>query len=178
MTSPPKDPTPRSAPTPISAKDDRRDPSRTRDVRAVFWQNVVQQVLTTFNQRAARRPELADGRMAVLTRGGERVAIKAVHPLFACTVHVSPMDRALSELVQCTVFEIHTPAGEVLTLPLEEIRGVHVLTEELAQELKAAAGEGGDAADDSEPFGYAAFTSLARRERRAEAEARAKDGAT
>lgn len=159
-----------ATPAPAHHDPDRRDPARTRDVRHVFWQNVVQQALTAFNQQAAANPALTDGRVAVLTRGGERVAIRAVHPLFACTVNVSPTDRALSELVQCTVFEIHTPGGEVVTLPIEEIRGLHVLTEELAEQLKEAAAETGAGGD--EPFGYAAFTSLAR-QRRAEAEARA-----
>lgn len=145
----------------------RREPARTREVRTVFWQNVVQQTLTAFNQRVAMNPEIADGRLALLTRGGERVAIAAVHPLFACTVNVSPQDRALSELVQCTVFEIHTPDGEVVTLPLEEIRGLHAISEDLINKLQAMRGDENNSA---EPFGFAAFTSLAR-ERRAEAEA-------
>lgn len=167
------------AASPADQTDQREhpDPARTRDVRHIFWQNVIQQVLTAFNRQAAANPALMDGRMAILTHGGERVALKAVHPLFACTVNVSPHDRALSELVQCTVFEIHTPGGEVVTMPLEEIRGLHVLTEELAEQLKAAAGGAdADAEDDSEPFGFAAFTTLAR-QRRAEAEASADDSA-
>lgn len=158
-------------PTTPAVEPHRREPARTREVRTVFWQNVVQQTLTAFNQRVAMNPEIADGRLAVLTHGGERVAIAAVHPLFACTVNVSPQDRALSELVQCTVFEIHTPDGEVVTLPLEEIRGLHALSDDLVDKLRAMQSSDRTGAG-SEPFGFAAFTSLAR-ERRAEAEASA-----
>lgn len=143
------------------------DAVATRNLRHVFWQNVVQQMLTAFPLRAGKNPDLADGRVAVLTRAGERIPIKRVQPLFACSVPSAPSDRALSLAVQCTVFEIHTPDGEIFTLPLEQIRGVHVLTEDLLKQLQAI-NDTPDGAD--EPFGYAAFTSLARQQSDAEAE--------
>ena len=152
------------------------DPTHTRNLRLVFWQNVVQQILTAFPKQAQMNPDLTDGRIAVLTHGGERVGIKAVYPLFACSINVSASDRALSQLVQCTVFEVHTPEGEVVTLPLSEIRGIHSLSEDLVMKLKAMNDSAAEGVE-SEPFGFAAFTSLAREEReQAAREAKTKEG--
>jgi hypothetical protein len=100
-----------------------------------------------------------DGRLAILTRGGARIPIAAVHPLLACSISSPPQARRLSLDVQCTVFQVQTPAGEVFTLPLDEIRGFHALTPERLQ--KRAEARGGKDGDD-QPFGLAAFTSLAR----------------
>lgn len=140
-----------------------------RHLRHLFWQNVVQQMLTSFPQRAAENPDLADGRVAVLTHHGERIGIKSVNPLFACSVPGRSGERALSLAVQCTVFEIHTPEGQVYTLPLEEIRAVHCLTEGLIDELQKLAGSAVSDTD-SEPFGFSAFTSLARQEHQSDAQ--------
>jgi hypothetical protein len=109
------------------------------------------------------QPELFDGRIAILTRGGERIPVAEVTPMFACGVPGSAAERAASIAVECTVFRIRTPGGEVFTLPLAEIRGLHALTpelmEELEQEARRAAEEGTDA---GKPFGLAAFRSLTR----------------
>lgn len=155
-----------SHPSPGSGGRELR-PDETLEIRSLFWQNIVQQMLTIYPKQAQENPDLTDGRLAVLTRGGERIGIHEIRPLFSCSVDVLPGDRALSQLVQCTVFEIHTPDGEVVTLPLEEIRGIHSLSEELVRQLKDVNAQS-DA--ESEPFGFAAFTSLAR-ERRARAQA-------
>jgi hypothetical protein len=110
-------------------------------------------------------PELFDGRLAVITRQGQRVPIADVFPLFACGIS-TPRERMLSIAVECTVFQIRTPGGEVFTLPLHELRSFHALTPELMHKLERAARRqmrsrpGAD--EDRVPFGFAAFTSLAR----------------
>lgn len=114
-------------------------------------------------------PEMPlDGRVAILTKGGERIPIADVRPMLACSVPGTEAERALSIDVQCTIFQIVAPSGEVFTLPLHEIRAIHAISEDLMDKLReasrrqdAAAGRAGDA-DDSKPFGFAAFTSLAR----------------
>lgn len=187
--------------------------------RDLFWQNVVQEMLTSLAVMADRRrsqiiaelhtrqgqlqiegatittapdlvpraspeggaeeddadelgpgahPEMPlDGRMAVLTKGGERIPIADVRPMLACSVPGTEAERALSIDVQCTIFQIVAPSGEVFTLPLSEIRAIHAISEGLMQKLQeasreqdAAAGRAGDDPD-AKPFGFAAFTSLA-----------------
>ncbi|MEO1584067.1 MAG: hypothetical protein AAFR96_05770 [Planctomycetota bacterium] len=110
---------------------------------------------------APQPPEdhLFDGRLAVITVQGTRIPIAGVTPLFACGISSSPSEQRLSVAVECTVFQISTPTGEVYTLPLHEIRGFHSLTPELVETLKAQAKPGLQV---DEPFGFAAFTSLAR----------------
>lgn len=104
-----------------------------------------------------------DGRLAVIVGNGTRIPIAAVFPLFACGVPGSAAERSLSGAVECTVFQIHTPSGEVYTLPLHEIRGFHALSDELMAELVKAGQEQQESEDEPEkPFGFAAFTSLAR----------------
>ncbi len=133
---------------------------RLEHTRSVFWQNVVRELLVGLPALAARHPQMMDGRIAVLTRAGERIPIGGVEPLFPCSVS-SPETMQLCMAVQCTVFNIRTPTGEVFTLPLEEIRGVHTLTEDLIRQIEQAAKQvAGEDAD--EPFGFAAFTSLAK----------------
>jgi hypothetical protein len=109
-------------------------------------------------------PALFDGRLAVITKAGERVAIADVFPLFACGIN-SARDRGLSLALECTVFQVRTPDGHVYTLPLHEIRAFHALTPELMRRLeriarrkRATAGPGDD--EEQTPFGFAAFTSL------------------
>ncbi|MEO1717819.1 MAG: hypothetical protein AAFR76_11975 [Planctomycetota bacterium] len=103
---------------------------------------------------------LFDGRMALITTQGTRIPIAGVMPMFACGINTSDHERRLSVAVECTVFQIRTPTGEVYTLPLHEIRGFHALTPELVDTLKAQAMPTMETTD--EPFGFAAFTSLAR----------------
>lgn len=138
--------------------------------RRLFWRNLVQQTLTSLPLVASSKPELLDGRVAILTRGGERIPIRAVHPLLACSVNTAgdPAARALSLSVQCTVFRVETPSGEAFTLPLHEIRAIHTLSDELMRELQQQAEKAADQAAQQEgavPFGFAAFTSLARQRR-------------
>lgn len=139
--------------------------------RELFWQNVVREFLTNLSVMWAARgskpldgePDVFDGRIGIVTQTGQRVAISAVYPLFACGIPGEPESRALSTAVECTVFQIETPEGQAFTLPLHEIRAVHSLSTELMDELKAAAGEPEEKPDgDGMPFGFAAFTSLAR----------------
>lgn len=153
--------------------------------REVFWHNVVREILSALSAAAASSGRLKaspagaamsasptddifDGRMAVITRLGQRIAIADVFPVFACSVSNTRGDRMLSGDVQCSVFQIRTPAGEVYTLPLHEIAAVHSLSEDLLKRMEAAA-EVVEEADEGEgrPFGFAAYTSLARSEREA-----------
>lgn len=153
-----------------------------REARELFWQNVVRELLTTLAMQRSRLAAVAeahrreavaaggedpgpvrnlpgfDGRVAVVTEGGDRIPIAEIIPLFACSIGGTSRSRALSEDVQCSVFQIRTPTGEIYTFPVHEIRGVHALTEEAMRSLK----EESSAKDgDGVPFGFAAFTSLA-----------------
>jgi hypothetical protein len=166
--------------------------------REMFWQNVTREMLTSLSMRRARLAGLVeaerrkiiegggedpglpehlpgfDGRMAIVTSLGERIPIADITPLFACSIGGTSRERALSEDVQCTVFQVRTPSGEVYTFPVHEIRGLHALTEQAMQELQAeAAAEQGD---ESAPFGFAAFTSLSRELEGEELEAAAESG--
>lgn len=147
--------------------------------RELFWNNVIREILSTLATASAMgapppgepgkdRPQhpadVLDGRLAVITREGARIPIAAVMPLFACGVPGSDTDRVLSMDVECTVFQIRTPTGEVFTLPLHEVRSFHALTDELMERLREAARAQSKDEDLTvgEPFGFAAFTSLAR----------------
>lgn len=161
--------------------------------REIFWQNVVREILNDLAVTAAMYSgrlsptakgaastgtpdhELFDGRTAVITRLGQRIPIADVYPVFACSVPKSSPsagagDRDLSADVQCTIFQIRTPTGEVYTLPVHEIAGVHALSGALIQQLQEAAAQaaGLDVAnDDGVPFGFAAYTNLAQSEQQA-----------
>lgn len=102
-----------------------------------------------------------DGRLAVITSLGQRVPIAEVHPVFGCGVPGPNGANPLSMIVECSVFEIRTPGGEVYTLPIHEIKAFHALTPELVEEIGRSAGLEGSG-DAEKPFGFAAFTSLAR----------------
>jgi hypothetical protein len=129
--------------------------------RQLFWENVVREMLTGLSMLRDSQPELFDGRIALLTRGGERIPIADVTPMFACGIPGSAAERAASIAVECTVFRVRTPGGEVFTLPLAEIRSLHTLTPELMQELEKEAGENaGEGGDNAKPFGLAAFRSI------------------
>ena len=156
--------------------------------REAFWHNVVRDTLNSlaataasFSGRlsadasgAATAPlpdhDLFDGRMAVITKLGQRIPIADIYPVFACSVPSSrsPDERAIAADVQCSIFQIRTPSGEVYTLPIHEIVSVHALSESLVKQMEAAALAQADSAEpDAAPFGFAAFTSLARSEREA-----------
>ncbi|USN98731.1 MAG: hypothetical protein H6810_11280 [Phycisphaeraceae bacterium] len=153
--------------------------------RELFWQNVVREILSAlaataamFSGRlsatakgAATTPgpenELFDGRTAVITRLGQRIPIADVYPVFACSVPTAAgaADRMLSADVQCSIFQIRTPNGEVYTIPVHEIVAVHTLSEALLKRIEEAyALQQGDELEEK-PFGFAAFTSLANSER-------------
>lgn len=106
--------------------------------------------------------DLFDGRLAIMTTTGTRIPIGRVMPLFACGIDTSSRERSLSVAVECTVFQVVTPTGEVYTLPLHEIRGFHALTPQLVEALRTQAMAASAEPDADEPFGFAAFTSLAR----------------
>lgn len=182
------------------------------ELRELFWQNVIREMLTSLSmlsmkmeaQAGAQKmadsqviidtPEgtltqgvpveldeeedeepgeesLFDGRLAVITSLGNRIPIADVHPLFACGVTDNADDRSLATAVECTVFQIRTPPGEVYTLPLSEIRGFHSLSPELVERLQRQAEAqlnhltGGPDEENQQPFGFAAFTSLAKADR-------------
>ncbi len=147
--------------------------------RELFWNNIIREMLSTLAtasamgappigepgvDRPAHPADVLDGRLAVITREGARIPIAAVTPLFACGVSSDEPSRILSMDVECTVFQIRTPTGEVFTLPLHEIRSFHALTDELMERLRQAARDQSTDEEPSrqEPFGFAAFTSLAR----------------
>ncbi|MCB9845790.1 MAG: hypothetical protein H6811_07400 [Phycisphaeraceae bacterium] len=169
--------------TPVPATEPafvRNETRHTLAVRELFWHNVMREMLMALSVLAMQRRdsiydpkqeeemrETFDGRLAIITDLGQRVPIAEVHPLFACSVPGTQAQRDLSMAVQCTVFQIRTPAGEVHTLPLHEIRAFHALSDELIERLKhaaAQAGAGDAMQDQSEPFGFAAFTSLSKTE--------------
>ncbi len=145
--------------------------------RELFWNNVIREILTALSTLVVASTDAAaegvalnpdgtqpsdplDGRLAIVTTAGERIPIAEVYPLFACGIPGSESERALSVAVECTVFQVGTPAGEVYTLPLHEIRGFHALTQDLMNEISQAAS--GANSGSGEPFGFAAFTELSR----------------
>lgn len=136
---------------------------RLGESRVLFWQNVVREILLTFPLLAAERPDVADGRIGILTHAGERIPLASVEPMFPCSI-ASPQAMQLCLAVQATVFNVRTPTGEVFTLPLHEIRAIHSLTDELMKELEAEARRLSGDAQGAEPFGFAAYTSLARQQ--------------
>lgn len=107
------------------------------------------------------QPELFDGRMSVILRNGERIPIADVFPIFACSIN-TPAERPLAVAVECSVFQIRTPQGQVFTLPLHEIRTFHALSPELLKRIAASARKQQRRAEVPEdmPFGFAAYTSL------------------
>jgi len=141
-------------------------------LREIFWQNVLREALVSLPAAAAERPELLDGRFAILTRAGERIAVKAIRPLLAVSLPETDEDLAMSQILQCTVFQVLTPAGEEYTLPLHEIRALHSVSEDLAAELERQAQRLLGTGAEREPFGFAAYKAMVerRRARRARAE--------
>lgn len=136
------------------------------ETRTLFWHNVVREMLNDLSILCQMKPELFDGRFGVVTHQGVRVGIKSIFPLFACSVPgigESSWEREASIAVQCTVFRIATPDGEIYTLPVHEVAAVHAMTPELIEQLAKAEAqtEDGDPKE-SRPFGLAAFTSLPR----------------
>jgi hypothetical protein len=127
----------------------------------VFWENIIGEMLMSMSAMIEKQEDVFDGRVAVLTKGGERVPIANVTPLFAMTMIDSKADRDASRAVQCTVFRITTPAGEVFTLPLHEIRALHSLTPELVERIQQEREEDDvDRHSIERPFGFAAFQAL------------------
>jgi hypothetical protein len=180
------------ASSPASELSRTMHPTEIIAARELFWHNVLREILTSLSMLCALRPpaptdqatkdaaadaaadglvpaddsgfdpSLFDGRLAVMTRGGERVAIADVYPLFACGINTQK-DRGLSVALECSVFQIRTPNGHVFTLPLHEIRAFHSLTPELMKRLERAARrrKGVKGAEEEQvPFGFAAFTSM------------------
>lgn len=174
--------------------------SELAQAREMFWQNVTRELLTALAMQRSRLAAEAeverrrtvargepdpgppeplpgfDGRMAIVTRLGERIPIADITPLFACSIGGSSRERALSEDVQCTVFQVRTPSGEVYTFPIHEIRGIHALTEEAMRALHEQAADEEGRQLTGVPFGFAAFTSLARELEAADLDDAAKAG--
>jgi hypothetical protein len=140
----------------------RMSPEAMNAMRDLFWCNVVRDMLNGLSVLSQQQPELFDGRFGVLTREGERIGVRSVSPLFACSIPGSPEEKDASVAVQCTVFQITTPEGEVFTLPVHEIRGMHTMTQELLEKLQKLAEDEESGEEDSEqkPFGLAAFAAL------------------
>ncbi len=134
---------------------------RLGELREVYWQNVAREMLVAFATLSRTTPDIMDGRVSVLTSLGERIPVADVEPLFPCSVVGDPKSRDLCMAVQCTVFNIRTPMGEIVTLPLHEIISVRVLSDDLLRQLEAASSRV-SSGKESEPFGFAAYTSLAK----------------
>ena len=111
--------------------------------------------------RGGEGQELFDGRMALLMKNGERIPIGDVFPVFACGINTE-LERSLSVALECSVFQVRTPRGQVYTIPLHEVRAFHALTPELMRRLEQSSRRNGNAIPEQIPFGFAAFTSLAR----------------
>ncbi len=163
---------PQASPAPCSPKPISASPERLAAVRELFWQNVIREILASLVVLSLRVSAKAgvptdpgsgedalDGRMGIITVQGQRIPIARVFPVFSASVGRTPAQVTLSTILESTVFQVHTPGGEVYTLPVQDIRGFHALTEALMTQLEdhPRTGEQGQ-----EPFGFAAFTSLAR----------------
>lgn len=143
--------------------------------RQVFWENVLRDMLTGMSMELGRaRAELDrtagegaptgvpmyNGSLAIVTVHGSRIPVADVQPMLACSLGTTPHERALSADVQCTIFQVRTPAGEIFTLPLHQIASIQVLSPELFEQLQGS--QTGEGPGENRPFGYRAFTSLAR----------------
>lgn len=153
--------------------------TRVQARRDVFWQNVCREILMSLAAAAAESSgrlgtgpaaaesstspvdELFDGRMGVITTLGQRIPIADVTVVFSCSLPDNDLDRSISSDVQCTIFRITTPTGETYTLPVSQIVGVHSVSESLLEQIEDQNEDEGDKA----PFGFAAYTSLAKSER-------------
>lgn len=136
------------------------DPQNHLAARALFWENVVRETLTSLMLLKPHQPELFDGRLAILTHAGERIPIADISPMFACSILETPQaEQDAQAAVALTVFLISTPAGELYTLPLQEIRAIHTLTPDLLRQLEQQALQGNDEDPPRYPFGLAAKTS-------------------
>lgn len=149
------------AATPRPGINSRRRPqmmlSDVAAAREFFWQNTVRDMLTGLSVLRESRPELFDGRLGVVTQTGERLPLRNVFPAFACGVPGSDDERAISVAVECTVFRLETTRGEMLTLPLSEIRGLFSLTPDVLRQLEEQLLKT-TGSPLGEPFGFAAFT--------------------
>lgn len=149
-------------------------PDRTGAMREIFWQDVIREMLLSLavlTERIAddlEPKELLDGRFGIILQNGSRIPIGGCTPLFAAGVGSTPADRAISVAVECSVFEIITPGGEVFTLPISEVRAFHALTPALLERMKRAMRKKPREGEEQEPFGFAAFTSMAKRAKEAE----------
>lgn len=153
--------------------------SRIQARRDVFWQNVCKEILMALASAAAESSgrlgtgpsaaqastspvdQLFDGRMGVITTLGQRIPIADVTAVFSCSMPANDLDRSISTDVQCSIFRITTPTGETYTLPLSQIIGVHSVSQSLIEQLE----DQNEPEEDGVPFGFAAYTSLARAER-------------
>lgn len=146
-------------------------PSEAIALRTLYWENVVREMLTELSVASmnAKNQDIFDGRFAVLTHAGERIPIAAVSPVFACGLPGSESEKALSLAVECTVFRVRAPEGEVFTLPLSQIRGIHTLSAELLESLEKQAMNklAENQSDAAKPFGLAAFTHAATQDEQA-----------
>ena len=132
------------------------------DLRELFWQNAVREILTGLATQIIEDGRPLDGRIGIITKDGHRLGVASVMPAFACSVPGNPVVQALSMAVESSVFRILTPQGEVYLLPLSEIRGLHTLRGGLLRELEQdALRQHGSPL--TRPFGFAAFTAAARR---------------
>lgn len=162
-------------------------PTQTKAYRELFWQNFIREVLVSLIaaqtqatqelREKSKTPDAAnsevtnDGRMGVITEQGQRIPIARIFPVFAqsiepCESH-PPHEVELAQILQCTIFQIETPSGEVYTLPLHEIRGFHALSEQLMAQIANRARRQRpqrrkNEPEQPEPFGFAAFTKTAR----------------
>ncbi len=153
--------------------------------RDLFWSNVVRDSLMALASAAANSSarlsptptaaqhstspvdDLFDGRMGIITSLGQRIPIADIFPVFACSSVGSRADRERSADVQCTIFRVTTPTGETYTLPISQIIGIHSLSEDLINQLESASEELREQEMENGnrvPFGFAAYTSLARSE--------------
>jgi hypothetical protein len=149
---------PTGSPAPHPHTQDARAIAHTR---TLFWHNVVREMLNDLSIMCQTHPDLFDGRFGIVTHQGVRVGIKSIFPLFACSIPGTSWEREASVAVQCTVFRIATPDGEIYTLPVHEIAAVHSMTPELIEQMSRAEQEiEGDQEGEKRPFGLAAFTAL------------------
>jgi hypothetical protein len=150
-------------------------PERLSALRELFWQNVIREILASLVVLSLKLTakggtatnvdgdDALDGRLGLITTQGQRIPIARIFPVFSASVGRSPSQITLSTILESSVFQVHTPGGEVYTLPIQDVRGFHALTEALMDQVeKNSRTPPTDGQERNEPFGFAAFTSLAR----------------
>lgn len=149
-------------------------PRQVLELRQLLWTNLLRETLSalcmeTERLERARRDGAEpdggahplDGHVALMTATGERIQVAGVKPAMQFAVARTAHERQVAMALDSTIFQIRTPAGDIFTLPVSEVTGIHGLSDSIMRQLQAAE-RPSDEGQEAQPFGFAAYTSVAR----------------